>query len=212
MHVLFTSKRTLGHVDSGDRTIWVKETDYSIQLMSFLRILNWFDNVVCSGQTSTITIDLPRFSNNGKDAYNGILYAFSIVQQYGRDASKYEAEYDRLDSNSTFDKYAGLALSAYESYLKNTLPEGHVLDVLSARVTFGKVYDSPMGEFKHISIKLPNGQEPSWKRMQSIKNKLFGDEAFAVQVYPPESKLKDYGEFHLWVSSSFKGESPIGFN
>lgn len=39
-----------------------------------------------------------------------------------------------------------------------------------------------------------------WRDLQRIKNELAGDEALAVEVYPPESKLVDTAnQYFLWV-------------
>ena len=212
MQIMYTTDRHSGCADIKNRILWVKAEDNSIQFQNFIRILNWFDIAVVVSNKNTA--DIPKLrTEQCQVTYNGILYAYSLIQQIGRDTAGYERELDRLDSNSLFDKYAGLTIAAYTTYIKEGLPEGTVLNVLSATVTFGKLHESPMGDFKHITIELPGVQEPSWNRIQSIKNQLFGAEAFAVQVHPPESlRLVGNNITHLWVARTYKGESPIGFN
>jgi hypothetical protein len=40
----------------------------------------------------------------------------------------------------------------------------------------------------------------SWAHKQRIKNELIGEEATAVEVFPPESKLFDEANiYHLWI-------------
>ena len=39
-----------------------------------------------------------------------------------------------------------------------------------------------------------------WRQLQNIKNKIFGDEATAIEFYPPESELEDVANIYwLWV-------------
>jgi hypothetical protein len=45
-----------------------------------------------------------------------------------------------------------------------------------------------------------SGPIHSWYDFQRIKNALYGDEATAIEVYPPESKLTDVANMYwLWV-------------
>lgn len=42
-----------------------------------------------------------------------------------------------------------------------------------------------------------------WAHKQRIKNELVGEEAIALEIFPPESKLFDYANiYHLWVVPS----------
>lgn len=51
-----------------------------------------------------------------------------------------------------------------------------------------------------------------WRELQSIKNRLVGDEHEAFEVYPAESRLVDTAnQYHLWVFSDPKVRLPVGF-
>ena len=44
-----------------------------------------------------------------------------------------------------------------------------------------------------------------WRQLQNIKNELFGNEATAVEFYPPESSLEDVANIYwLWVIPQLK--------
>lgn len=48
----------------------------------------------------------------------------------------------------------------------------------------------------------PQGDTPlhDWRDMQAIKNAICGPEAFAIEIYPPESDMVDMNNnYHLWV-------------
>ena len=53
---------------------------------------------------------------------------------------------------------------------------------------------------RHLSISSLTGTRPTWWEMQRIKNDLAGEEATAVEVYPPQQEVVDGADmFHLWV-------------
>jgi hypothetical protein len=57
-------------------------------------------------------------------------------------------------------------------------------------------------EFKHLRIsRLDNSDSPiGFHTLQSIKNKVWGKNCQAIQVYPSNSDLIDYGNTtHLWT-------------
>ena len=52
----------------------------------------------------------------------------------------------------------------------------------------------------------------SWAEKQEIKNELFGEDRFAIEVYPKERKLVDSADvYHLWVFDK-KKEMPFGIH
>ncbi|WP_113132723.1 DUF7694 domain-containing protein [Hyphomicrobiales bacterium] len=62
--------------------------------------------------------------------------------------------------------------------------------------------DENGAEVMHLAIRTASQLEPPWRDMQRIKNELFGPEATAVQVMPPQSELIDEADmYHMWVLS-----------
>jgi len=54
----------------------------------------------------------------------------------------------------------------------------------------------------HCAIRTASNLEPPWRDMQRIKNELFGKEAVAISVMPPDSELVDDADmYHMWVLS-----------
>ncbi len=54
----------------------------------------------------------------------------------------------------------------------------------------------------HVKISIHSwaGIRPSWWDVQRIKNEIVGEDATAVEVYPPQSEVVDNEEvFHIWV-------------
>lgn len=52
----------------------------------------------------------------------------------------------------------------------------------------------------HLAIRTPSNLEPPWRDMQRIKNELFGEDRFAIQIYPAQSHLIDDADmYHLWI-------------
>ena len=65
----------------------------------------------------------------------------------------------------------------------------------------------------HLSIKRHDREAVhDWRHLQAIKNEVVGRERYAVEIYPPESKLVDTAnQYHLWVfPAGF--ELPFGFD
>jgi hypothetical protein len=51
----------------------------------------------------------------------------------------------------------------------------------------------------HLAVSSPSGIRPTWWEMQRIKNEILGEEATAVEVYPPNSEVVDEADmFHIW--------------
>jgi hypothetical protein len=51
----------------------------------------------------------------------------------------------------------------------------------------------------HLAVSSLSGIRPTWHEMQRIKNDVFGAEATAVEIYPPQSQLVDEADmFHIW--------------
>jgi hypothetical protein len=52
----------------------------------------------------------------------------------------------------------------------------------------------------HLAIRTASSLEPPWRDLQRIKNELFGEARFAVQVCPPQARLVDEADmYHLWI-------------
>jgi hypothetical protein len=53
----------------------------------------------------------------------------------------------------------------------------------------------------HISIRRIDGQpfNPTWKELQLIKNKYFGTEAYAIEIFPADEDVVDNNNHrHIW--------------
>lgn len=58
----------------------------------------------------------------------------------------------------------------------------------------------PVGGAIHLAVCSLSGDRPSWWEMQRIKNELAGENATAVEVYPPQDEVIDQADmYHLWV-------------
>ena len=52
----------------------------------------------------------------------------------------------------------------------------------------------------HLAVASLSGVRPSWYEMQRIKSDIAGQDATAVEVYPPQSEVVDGADmFHIWV-------------
>lgn len=59
--------------------------------------------------------------------------------------------------------------------------------------------ETDWGKVTHLTITTAVSK-PTWAEKQQYKNELFGKEALAVEVFPPENKLVDREDmFHLWI-------------
>ena len=58
-----------------------------------------------------------------------------------------------------------------------------------------------IGHVLHIKVqKVSRRGGISWDTLQQIKNEIAGDEAVAIEIYPPESQVVDELNMrHLWV-------------
>jgi hypothetical protein len=53
---------------------------------------------------------------------------------------------------------------------------------------------------RHLAVSSLSGVRPTWWEMQRIKDELAGEEATAVEVYPPHREIVDSADmFHCWV-------------
>lgn len=53
---------------------------------------------------------------------------------------------------------------------------------------------------KHLAVTSLSEIRPTWPEMQRIKSEIAGEEATAVEVYPPESEVVDDANmYHIWV-------------
>lgn len=52
----------------------------------------------------------------------------------------------------------------------------------------------------HLAVSSLSGERPTFHEMQRIKNELAGENALAVEIYPPQYQLVDDADmFHIWV-------------
>ena len=71
------------------------------------------------------------------------------------------------------------------------------------------------GKIEHVTITKGQGTrngegEITWSQKQQIKNELFGEDRFAIEVFPKQKKLVDVMDvYHLWVFDK-KLEMPFG--
>lgn len=53
---------------------------------------------------------------------------------------------------------------------------------------------------RHFAVASLSGIRPSWREMQRIKDDLAGQDATAVEVYPPRNQIVDEADmFHIWI-------------
>lgn len=56
---------------------------------------------------------------------------------------------------------------------------------------------------RHLAVTSLSQERPSWWEMQRIKNEIAGEDATAIEVYPPQSEAVDGADmFHIWVLPS----------
>lgn len=56
---------------------------------------------------------------------------------------------------------------------------------------------------QHLRVWSDRRTPISWDELQSVKNEVFGEDAWAIEVYPPESEVVDEAPFrHLWLVES----------
>jgi hypothetical protein len=61
---------------------------------------------------------------------------------------------------------------------------------------------------RHLMISSLTGDRPTWWEAQRIKNEIAGQNATAVEVYPPQSEVVDDADaYHLWVLPTSLGFS-----
>lgn len=71
------------------------------------------------------------------------------------------------------------------------------------------------GNVEHVAITRGNGSadgegEVSWSEKMRVKNELFGENRFAIEVFPKQKNLIDVMDvYHLWVFDK-KLEMPFG--
>lgn len=85
------------------------------------------------------------------------------------------------------------------------------------------IYTKQWGNVEHVTItKIHKEGEPiiayggerpiGWAEKMMIKNELFGEDRFAIEVYPKQEKLVDVSDvYHLWVFNK-KYDMPFGIH
>lgn len=68
------------------------------------------------------------------------------------------------------------------------------------------------GDFAHLSFKTHDrAPRHDWREMQRIKNEIAGPDRWAVEMFPPESKVVDTSnQYHLYAFATFQFQE-IGF-
>lgn len=63
------------------------------------------------------------------------------------------------------------------------------------------VLDRTLGNgVRHLAISSLSENRPTWHEAQRIKDEIAGEDATAVEVYPPRSEIVDDANmYHLWV-------------
>lgn len=71
---------------------------------------------------------------------------------------------------------------------------------------------SEWGDIVHLWIRRHDGQAPTWRQLQRVKNSIVGSDRTAVEVYPATEDLVDVANmYHLWVlPAGFR--LPFGLN
>jgi hypothetical protein len=60
--------------------------------------------------------------------------------------------------------------------------------------------ETEWGNVIHACVRNRNNSDIPWAKKQDIKNKLFGAESQAIEVFPKESELVDEaGMYHIWI-------------
>ncbi len=99
------------------------------------------------------------------------------------------------------------ATGEWGEWRHHNFPAGSVGTGWCAQITYAAsnslysvlIRDLPTG-VTHLAIRTISQLEPPWRDLQRIKNELAGEDRFAVQVCPPESRLIDEADmYHLWV-------------
>lgn len=56
------------------------------------------------------------------------------------------------------------------------------------------------GIMTHCAIRTISSLEPPWRDKQRLKNEIFGSDASAVEVMPPDAQLVDDADmYHMWI-------------
>lgn len=63
---------------------------------------------------------------------------------------------------------------------------------------------------RHLAVSSLSGIRPTWPEMQRIKDDLAGNDATAIEVYPPNHQVIDQADmYHIWV---LRGKLPFGLH
>ena len=80
-----------------------------------------------------------------------------------------------------------------------------------------RIIRTKFGNVEHVTISRGTGTndgtgEVSWAMKQQIKNELFGENRFAIEVFPKQKNLVDVCDvYHLWVFDK-KVDMPFGIS
>ena len=80
-----------------------------------------------------------------------------------------------------------------------------------------RIIRTKFGNVEHVTISKGTGTndgtgEVSWAMKQQIKNELFGENRFAIEVFPKQKNLVDVCDvYHLWVFDK-KVDMPFGIS
>lgn len=80
-----------------------------------------------------------------------------------------------------------------------------------------RIIRTKFGNVEHVTISRGTGTndgtgEVSWAMKQQIKNELFGENRFAIEIFPKQKNLVDVCDvYHLWVFDK-KVDMPFGIS
>lgn len=89
------------------------------------------------------------------------------------------------------------------------------VDNVAGIVVCSRLIRTKLGKVEHVTITKGQGTcngegEITWSQKQQIKDELFGEDRFAIEVFPKRKKLIDVCDvYHLWVFDK-KIEMPFG--
>lgn len=114
----------------------------------------------------------------------------------------------RRAEKSAFKKeLKGVVFNSFENMTMTAINSGVKFPDIGELIGFYKnsIYSVQVYKKKNDSILLGirrHDQKPScpWKHKQAIKNHILGDEAWAIETFPPVSKLTDQANMY-WIWS-----------
>lgn len=74
------------------------------------------------------------------------------------------------------------------------------VDLESKYCVMIRTIQTEWGILEHAAIRNDTSDDIPWREKQRIKNEIFGEDRFAVEVYPSVEELVDQANmYHIWV-------------